>query len=120
MNNESSEIIRMFYTEFDDLIDAKYKGVNLYPEKHRAAIDDMNDWVYNTVNNGVYRSGFATAQQPYETAVRQLFDSLDKLEAMLAKSNGNYLCGTDLTEADIRLYPTIIRFDPVYGTSIIY
>lgn len=114
VNNESSEIIRMFYTEFDDLIDEKYKGVNFYPKEYAAKIDELNDWIYNDINNGVYKSGFATTQEAYEEHVTKLFKSLDKVEAILEASEGQYLLGKDFTEADLRLYPTIVRFDPVY------
>ncbi|KAK9378811.1 glutathione S-transferase [Kockiozyma suomiensis] len=114
VNNESSEIIRMLYTEFDDLIDEKYKSVTFLPDDLKAEIDEMNEWVYDTINNGVYKSGFATKQEAYESHVIKVFESLDKLEAILGKSAGPYLFGDRLTEADIRLYPTIVRFDPVY------
>ncbi|BFZ64430.1 S-glutathionyl-(chloro)hydroquinone reductase [Saitoella coloradoensis] len=114
VNNESSEIIRMFYTAFDDIIDEKYKGVTYYPEDLASKIDKVNEWIYDTVNNGVYKSGFATTQEAYEAAVYPLFSSLDRIESMLASSSGPYLLGDKLTEADIRLYPTIVRFDPVY------
>ncbi|RPA88265.1 hypothetical protein BJ508DRAFT_410126 [Ascobolus immersus RN42] len=113
VNNESSEIIRMLYTEFDDLIEEKYKGVTFLPADLETEIEELNGWVYDTVNNGVYKSGFATTQSAYEAAVYPLFESLDKLEKRLAE-NGPYLFGDRLTEADIRLYPTIVRFDPVY------
>ncbi|KAK9320092.1 glutathione S-transferase [Lipomyces orientalis] len=114
VNNESSEIIRMFNEEFDDLVDDKFKGVTFYPKSLRKDIDELNEWVYDTVNNGVYKSGFATKQEVYESHVVKLFKSLDRLEDILAKSTGPYLFDDVLTEADIRLYTTIIRFDPVY------
>ncbi len=112
----------MFYTEFDGLVDDNFKDLNPYPSKHKSAIDDQNKWVYETVNNGVYRAGFASTQEAYEEAVTQLFEvnihplteSLDKLEDLLANGSGPYLLGEELTEADIRLYPTIVRFDPCY------
>lgn len=113
VSNESSDIIRFFYHAFDDLIDSKYKGVTYYPEELSKDIDSINEWVYETVNNGVYKSGFATTQEAYEANVVPLFDSLNKLEEILSKK-GPYLLGKDLTEADIRLFPTIVRFDPVY------
>lgn len=113
VSNESSEIIRFLYNAFDDLLDDKYKGVTYYPDALQKDIDSLNEWVYDTVNNGVYKSGFATTQDAYEKAVVPLFDSLNRIEEILHKK-GPYLFGDQLTEADIRLYPTIVRFDPVY------
>ncbi|RHZ47173.1 glutathione S-transferase family protein [Aspergillus thermomutatus] len=115
VSNESAEIIRMFYYEFDDLLPEKYKNVDLYPPALRSEIDATNDWTYNDVNNGVYKSGFATTQEAYEKAVTTLFSSLDRIEAHLSKDpNSPYFFGSSLTEIDIRLFTTIIRFDPVY------
>jgi putative glutathione S-transferase len=113
-SNESSEIIRFLYTEFDDLVGESYRGVTYYPEGLRDSIDEMNAWIYDTVNNGVYKAGFATTQDAYDRGVTAVFASLDKIEAILNSSDGPYLLGKTLTEADIRLYPTIVRFDPVY------
>lgn len=118
VNNESSEIIRMLYTEFDDLIPEKLREVNhpaggFYPEALRGEIDDLNSWVYDTVNNGVYKSGFATAQESYEENVTKLFSSLDRLEEQLSHGK-KYLLGDSLTDADIRLYTTLARFDVAY------
>ncbi|KAK9472294.1 glutathione S-transferase [Dipodascopsis tothii] len=112
VNNESSEIIRMFYTQFDDIIEPQYRGINFYKPADQAKIDEVNEWVYDTINNGVYKSGFASQEDVYIAHVKKVFESLDRVEAMLAKSK--YLLGDELTEADIRLYPTIVRFDPVY------
>ncbi|WYZ46422.1 hypothetical protein EsH8_IX_000647 [Colletotrichum jinshuiense] len=116
VSNESSEIIRMLYTEFDDILDEKYSGVNLYPEALRSQIDETNEWTYDKINNGVYKSGFATTQDAYERNVVALFEALDKAEAHLASTHkdGPYYFGNEITEADIRLFVTIIRFDPVY------
>ncbi|EFQ33176.1 glutathione S-transferase [Colletotrichum graminicola M1.001] len=116
VSNESSEIIRMLYTEFDDLVDEKYRQVNLYPEALRSQIDEANEWTYDRINNGVYKSGFATTQEAYERNVVALFEALDKTEAHLKSvhDKGPYYFGRDITEADIRLFATIIRFDPVY------
>ncbi|KAF9368325.1 hypothetical protein CPB97_004730 [Podila verticillata] len=111
VNNESAEIIRILNTAFDKFISNK-TGLNLYPQHLQVEIDSVNEWVYETVNNGVYKAGFATSQTAYEDAVYPLFQSLDRLEGMLSKSD--YLVGNTLTEADIRLWTTIIRFDPVY------
>lgn len=103
LNNESSEIIRMFDS---------WAGGGLYPEALRAELDPINERVYETLNNGVYRSGFARAQKAYEEAVYPLFETLDWLEELLGERR--YLLGSDLSEADWRLFPTLARFDPVY------
>jgi len=109
VNNESSEIIRMLNSEFDAIGDA---SVDFYPESLRAEIDGVNDRVYGAVNNGVYRCGFATTQEAYDEAVVDLFDALDWLEERLSRQR--YLVGDRITEADWRLFTTLIRFDPVY------
>ncbi|KAF1993210.1 hypothetical protein P154DRAFT_583034 [Amniculicola lignicola CBS 123094] len=115
VSNESSEIIRMFYTEFDHLLDDEHKAVDLFPEHLRKEIEEMNEWVYNDVNNGVYKSGFATTEEAYTKAVKQLFTSLDRLESHLSTSTTPYLLSSPtVTEADVRLYTTIVRFDAVY------
>jgi putative glutathione S-transferase len=110
VNNESSEIIRMLNRDFDTL--AKRKLPDLYPEELRKQIDAVNERVYQSVNNGVYRAGFATAQEKYDEAVSALFATLDWLEKRLAKRK--WLCGARLTEADVRLFTTLVRFDAVY------
>ncbi|KAJ1822940.1 S-glutathionyl-(chloro)hydroquinone reductase [Coemansia sp. RSA 2599] len=112
VNNESSEIIRMFNTAFDDLVAPEFRGITFYPEELRQQIDEINEWIYDTVNNGVYKAGFATAQGPYERHCKALFESLDRIEKILA--NNEFLLGSRLTEADLRLFTTIVRFDPVY------
>lgn len=104
----------MFYYEFDDLLADQYKKVDLFPEALRSQIDATNEWTYNDVNNGVYKSGFATTQEAYEKAVTTLFSSLDKIESYLAGSKSPYYFGDNITEVDIRLFTTIVRFDPVY------
>lgn len=114
VSNESSEIIRFLYTEFDDLIDAKYRGITYYPEELASQIDELNSWTYDEINNGVYKTGFAQTQDAYDEHVQRVFNGLDKVEALLERSGGPYILGTTLTETDIRLYPTIVRFDPVY------
>jgi len=113
VNNESPEIIRMLNGAFDALpgVDA---SLDFYPPALRAEIDAVNERVYRTVNNGVYRAGFATAQAAYEEAARELFESLDWLEARLARQR--YAAGEQITEADWRLFTTLLRFDPVYNT----
>jgi glutathionyl-hydroquinone reductase len=110
VNNESSEIIRMLNRDFDAL--ARRKLADLYPEKLRREIDWLNERIYRTVNNGVYRAGFATAQAEYEQAVRELFRTLDWLEKRLRRRK--WLCGSSFTEADVRLFTTLVRFDAVY------
>jgi putative glutathione S-transferase len=112
VNNESSEIIRMFNTAFNDFIPDDKKALDFYPENLRSQIDELNDWIYPGINNGVYRSGFATSQEAYSKAVKEVFESLDKVEKIL--EGKEYLLGDRLTEADIRLWVTIVRFDPVY------
>ncbi|TFK49009.1 glutathione S-transferase [Heliocybe sulcata] len=114
VNNESSEIIRIFNTAFNHLLPEDKAKVDLYPEQLRKEIDEVNAWVYDTVNNGVYKSGFAKTQSAYEAAVRPLFASLDRLEKMLQGKTYLIADGSVLTEADVRLFVTIIRFDPVY------
>lgn len=109
VNNESAEIMRMFNTAFNDLTG---NTNDYYPEDLQADIDAMNDFVYPNINNGVYKAGFATSQAVYEKEVRALFEALDKLEALL--SSQNYLVGNTFTEADIRLFTTLVRFDAVY------
>jgi putative glutathione S-transferase len=110
VNNESSEIIRMLNREFDPL--ARRKLHDLYPEKLRREIDWLNERIYRTVNNGVYRAGFATAQDKYEQAVTELFRTLDWLEKRM--QGRTWLCGSTFTEADVRLFTTLVRFDAVY------
>lgn len=109
VNNESSEIIRMLNSAFEAFTDVR---TDYYPAELRGEIDRVNDLVYETVNNGVYRSGFATTQVAYEEAARAVFATLDRLEARLSRQR--YLVGRRLTEADWRLFTTLIRFDAVY------
>jgi len=109
VNNESSEIIRMLNSEFDEFGNA---ALDLYPEALRGAIDEANAFVYDAINNGVYRCGFAQSQAAYEDSFRKLFAALDSLEARLGRQR--YLVGSRFTEADLRLFPTLVRFDAVY------
>jgi putative glutathione S-transferase len=109
VNNESSEIIRMFNAAFNGWTDV---GYDFYPEALRGEIDAVNEFVYDHLNNGVYRAGFAQSQQAYEEAVRKVFHGLDNLEQRL--SERRYLLGESITEADWRVFPTLLRFDLVY------
>jgi putative glutathione S-transferase len=109
VSNESSEIIRMFNSEFNDLTG---NTDDYYPQADREMIDEWNAYIYPHVNNGVYRCGFATTQDAYEEAYHQLFASLDRLDEHLATHR--YLAGKTITEADWRLFTTLIRFDAVY------
>ncbi|WP_415888966.1 glutathione S-transferase family protein [Neptuniibacter sp. SY11_33] len=111
VNNESSEIIRMLNSAFDDI---GAKVADFYPEVLSTEIDEINTWVYDKVNNGVYRAGFATSQTAYDAAVVELFTALDQLEARLSQQR--FLVGNQFTEADLRLFTTLVRFDPVYVT----
>ncbi len=109
VNNELADIIRMLGSAFDQ---AGAKPGDYYPQALRGEIDAVNQRVYDTLNNGVYKSGFATTQAAYEAAVVPLFDTLDWLEDRLSRSR--FLCGNSVTEADIRLFTTLVRFDAVY------
>jgi putative glutathione S-transferase len=109
VNNESSEIIRMLNTAFDAFTNVH---TDYYPQALRARIDKLNELVYPNINNGVYRAGFATSQAAYEEAFHNVFEALDEIETILAQQR--YLAGKAITEADWRLFPTLIRFDAVY------
>ena len=109
VNNESADIIRQFNDAFADLAE---KTPDYYPESLQADIDAINDEIYNKVNNGVYRCGFATTQQAYEDAYDALFAALDTIENQLGTQR--FLCGDTISEADWRLFTTLIRFDAVY------
>ena len=109
VNNESSEIIRMLNSAFDAHTNVR---TDFYPQALRAEIDRINDLIYPNVNNGVYRTGFATSQAAYEQAFRNLFDTLDDMEQLLGERR--YLAGPQITEADWRFFVTLIRFDAVY------
>ena len=109
VSNESSEIIRMLNSAFDEV---GATAVNFLPAELLAEIDAVNEFVYSAINNGVYKAGFATTEAAYKEAVVVLFDALDTLEARLA--NQRYLLGDTITEADWRLFTTLVRFDAVY------
>lgn len=113
VSNESSEIIRMLNVEMNEFCaNDQQRTLHFYPDNLSEKIDAVNGWIYQFINNGVYRTGFAQSQEAYDEAVVPLFQHLDKVEAILSKQR--YLCGDVLTEADIRLYTTLVRFDPVY------
>ena len=109
VNNESSEIIRMFNSGFRDHTEVSY---DYYPEHLHSEIDRINDFVYSHLNNGVYRAGFARSQEAYDDAAKKVFMCLDQMEGWLA--DRRYLAGGRITEADWRAFPTLLRFDPVY------
>jgi len=113
VNNESSEIIRILNSSFNSLIDDEQaRALDFYPKEKQAEIDAVNAKVYGNINNGVYRTGFATTQESYEIAYTRLFDTLDEMEDILGQQR--YLTGSQITEADWRLFVTLIRFDAVY------
>ena len=109
VSNESSEIIRMFNNVFDSIT---HNTNDFYPQKYQKKIDEMNKFTYDNINNGVYKVGFATDQSVYENELDKLFIALDHIENLLSKNN--YLLGSELLECDLRLFPTLLRFDPVY------
>jgi putative glutathione S-transferase len=106
-----SEIIRMLNTEFNAF--ARNPDIDTYPEDMRDAIDKVNEWVYPTINNGVYRCGFAKTQPAYDTAITELTESFDRIDQILQKNR--FIAGDRFTEADIRLFVTLVRFDEVYA-----
>jgi glutathionyl-hydroquinone reductase len=109
VSNSDDDIMRMFETEFDALGDA---SLDLYPREHRNEIEALNEWIYETLNNGVYKSGFATSQKVYEHEAYRVFETLDKLEERLAERR--YLIAAHPVETDWRAFVTLIRFDAVY------
>jgi len=112
VNNESGDIIRIFNTAFNDFLPADKAIINLCPVDRRKEIDEVEEWVYTMINDGVYRAAFATSQAEYESATNGVFKGLDKVEGIL--SSQEFLVGSHLTEADVRLWTTVIRFDVVY------
>ncbi|XP_046564993.1 glutathionyl-hydroquinone reductase YqjG-like [Haliotis rubra] len=115
VNNESSEIIRMFNTEFNAFCKTpEQRELNFYPAELQAAIDGVNEWVFPQINNGVYRCGFAQSQGAYDNTITEVFQGLDRAEEILSKQR--YLTGSQVTEADIRLFTSLVRFDNVYHT----
>jgi putative glutathione S-transferase len=112
VSNESADIVRMLTVEFDEWANGPYASLDLYPEDLRAEIDEANSWIYPGINDGVYRCGFATTQQAYDVAIDNLVAALDRLEELLGSRR--YVCGSKFTEADLRLFQTLVRFDEVY------
>ncbi|KAF5379139.1 hypothetical protein D9615_006087 [Tricholomella constricta] len=112
VNNESSEIIRILNTAFNDFLPTDKASLNFYPENLRTDIDEVNGWIFENINNGVYRAGLATTQTAYVKGVADVFEALDKVEKLL--DGKDFLVGNQLTEADIRLFVTTIRFDVAY------
>jgi len=111
VNNESKEILRMLSTEFTDVAE---RDIDLYPEGYQEAVDEIIESIYEPINNGVYRAGFADTQEAYDEAVTELFDALDHWDDVL--EDQRYLAGDRLTEADICMFTTLVRFDEVYHT----
>jgi glutathionyl-hydroquinone reductase len=110
VNNESAEIIRMLNKEFN--VFARNPELDLYPEDLRSEIDKVNEWIYSTINNGVYRCGFCETQEAYDEAIDSLTGSFDRVDRILQSQR--FLCGDRFTEADLRLFVTLVRFDEVY------
>lgn len=109
----------MLYTAFDAFIPSHLResSKQFLPADKKNEIEEMNEWVYDKINNGVYKCGFATSQIAYNQSIYALFESLDRVEAHLEKNQTPYLFGDHITEADIRLFPTIVRFDAAYVTG---
>lgn len=112
--NESLEILRNLNTGFNSILEDEYKNLNFYPENLAAEIDEMGEWMQNEINTGVYKAGFAPNQETYDKNVVPLFKALNRMEEIIKKNGGPYVLGSDMTELDLRLYPTICRFDAVY------
>lgn len=114
VNNESLEILRNYNTGFNSILPEEYKNRDFYPKHLSKEIDEIGKWMQDDLNTGVYKAGFAPDQETYDKNVVPVFKALNRLEEMLSKSSGPYLLGSELTELDIRLYPTLIRFDTAY------
>ncbi|KII87773.1 hypothetical protein PLICRDRAFT_42268 [Plicaturopsis crispa FD-325 SS-3] len=119
VNNDSAEIVRIFNSAFNDAVAPEAAELDLYPSTYRAEIDELSAWMYEKLNAGVYKTGFASTQELYSQAVAEVFSALDTLEERLrgkpeASQGRKYLVGDSLTEADIKLWVTLIRFDPAY------
>ena len=114
VNNESLEILRNLNTGFDSILPEEFKKVDLYPESLRGEIEGIGEWMQSDLNSGVYKAGFAPDQETYDKNVLPVFKALNRMEQILANNGGPYVLGPHLTELDLRLYPTIVRFDTVY------
>lgn len=114
VNNESAEMLRWLPDAFNSLLDEQVRHIDLYPGHLRASIDEITPWMQSHINSGVYKAGFARTQDAYAAGVIPLFAMLNKLEALIAQNGGPFVLGSHLTELDLRLYATIIRFDTVY------
>ena len=112
VSNESAEIIRMFNSAFGEVSQSARESVDLYPEGDREQIDAYNTLVYTTINNGAYKAGFSSAQAVYDRAFDAYFDTIERLNGVLARQT--FLCGSAVTEADVRLFPTLFRHDAIY------
>ena len=114
VNNESAELVRILQTAFDDHLSPELAELTLYPEYLRPRIDSIAEWMQRDLNTGVYKAGFASTQEDYDKNVPIVFAALNKLETILFDNKGPYVLGGLMTELDVRLYATLIRFDPVY------
>ena len=114
VNNESAEILRFMNNGFDDILDLEYKEKDFYPHDLRDEIDEISGWMSNDLNAGVYKAGFAPNQECYDKSVVSVFEALNRMEKIIYSNGGPYVLGKTMTELDLRLYPTIIRFDVVY------
>ncbi|KIW04606.1 uncharacterized protein PV09_04354 [Verruconis gallopava] len=114
VSNESAEMLRWLPMAFNPLLPSEKASIDLYPMQHREAIDRISDWIQRDLNTGVYKAGFAPDQTTYDKNVVPVFGALNKIEELLAAGGGPFFLGKDMTELDLRLYPTIIRFDTVY------
>lgn len=114
VSNDSLEILRNFNTGWNSIIPDEYRDKDFYPEDSKNEIDDIGKWLQDDINSGVYKAGFAKDQETYDKNVVPLFKALNRIEEILAKNGGPYILGSELIELDIRLYPTLIRFDTIY------
>lgn len=114
VSNESLEILRFLQTGFDSLLEEPYKSRNYSPTHLQPQIDEIGQWMQDDVNTGVYKAGFAPSQEIYDKNVVPIFKALNRLEKMLGQNGGPYILGQEMTELDLRLFPTLIRFDTVY------